>query len=89
MAYAYPPITSSAAERSEQLARLAYELLDAHRDTERLVREGARELQWHAHVRYLRDLQRVGRQLLAQPIDMTPLEAVDAQVAGSEGHVSS
>ena len=37
MAYAYPPIPSPAAERSEQLARLVYELLDAHRNTEELV----------------------------------------------------
>lgn len=63
---------SPTAERSEQLARLAYELLDAHRDTEGLVRERAQELQWRAHLSYLRDLQRVGRQVLAQPIDTAP-----------------
>ena len=71
MAYAYPPIPSPAAERSEQLARLVYELLDAHRDTEQLVHEQAQDLQWRAHLSYLRDLQRVGRQALAQPVETT------------------
>jgi hypothetical protein len=67
MAFASPPILSPAAERSEQLARLVYELLDAHSDTERLVREQPTELQWRAHLSYLRDLQRIGREALAQP----------------------
>jgi hypothetical protein len=71
VAYAYPLIPSSAAERSEQLARLVYELLDAHRDTEELVREHAQEPQWRAHLSYLRDLQRVGRQALLQPVETT------------------
>jgi hypothetical protein len=65
--FAYPPIPSPAAERSERLARLVYELLDAHSDTERLVRERPTEFQWSAHLSYLRDLQRIGRQTLAQP----------------------
>jgi hypothetical protein len=69
MAFASPPSRSLAAERSEQLARLVYELLDAHSDTERLLRESPDDLQWLAHLSYLRDLQRVGRQVLAQPID--------------------
>jgi hypothetical protein len=73
VAYAYPPIPSPAAERSEQLARLVYELLDAHCDTERLVRERPHELHWRAHLSYLRDLQRLGRQVLAQPVDTTLL----------------
>ncbi|MBV9000900.1 MAG: hypothetical protein JO304_17695 [Solirubrobacterales bacterium] len=64
MAFAYP--ISSTAERSELLARLVYELLDAHSDTERLTRERPTELQWRAHLSYLRDLQRLGRQILAQ-----------------------
>ena len=34
MAFVYPPITSPQAERSEQLTRLVYGLLDAHSDTE-------------------------------------------------------
>jgi hypothetical protein len=71
VAYAYPPIPSPAAERSEQLARLVYELLDAQRDTEQLVHEQAQGLQWRAHLSYLRDLQRVGRQALAHPFETT------------------
>ena len=71
VAYLYALIPSPAAERSEQLARMVYELLDAHRDTERLVRERAQEVHWRAHLSYLRDLQRAGREALAQPIDTT------------------
>jgi hypothetical protein len=67
MAFAYPSLLSPAAERSEQLARLVYELLDAHSDTEQLIRERPTELQWRAHLSYLRDLQRLGREVLAQP----------------------
>ncbi|MBV9002776.1 MAG: hypothetical protein JO304_27220 [Solirubrobacterales bacterium] len=67
MAFAYPSVPSPAEERSEQLARLVYELLDAHSDTERLTRERPTELQWRAHLSYLRDLRRLGRQILAQP----------------------
>ncbi|HMJ04199.1 MAG TPA: hypothetical protein VK506_14755 [Conexibacter sp.] len=49
-----------------QLADLAYELLDALDDTARLAakRDGD-DLRWDAHVQYLRDLQRVGRDVLA------------------------
>jgi hypothetical protein len=71
MAFTYPPILPPTAERSEQLARLAYELLDAHRDTDRLVHEHPSELEWRAHLSYLRDLQRIGREILAEPIDTT------------------
>jgi hypothetical protein len=66
MAFPYPPIVSPPAQRSEQLARLVYELLDAHADTERLVREGSDEPGWRSHLGYLRDLQRIGRETLAQ-----------------------
>jgi hypothetical protein len=62
---AYPPVPSLIAARSEQLARLVYELLDAHADTERLAHERPNQLRWSAHLRYLRDLQRVGREILA------------------------
>jgi hypothetical protein len=62
-----PATPSPAADRSEQLARLVYELLDAHSDTERLVRGRPTEVQWRAHLGYFRDLQRIGRQTLAQP----------------------
>jgi len=46
------------------LTRLVYELLDAHDDTVQLAHEGAVE-EWQWHLRYLRDLQRVGREILA------------------------
>ena len=71
MAFAYPPSLFFAAERSEPLARLAYELLDAHGDTERLVHERPSELEWRAHLSDLCDLQRIGREILAEPIDAT------------------
>jgi len=64
----YPLISSPGAERSERLARLVYELLDAHADTERLAHEPPNQLQWRTHLSYLRDLQRVGREILAEPI---------------------
>lgn len=69
MACAYPPISSAHAGRYEELARLAYELLDAHSDTQRLVHERSNELQWHLHLDYLKDLQRLGREVLAQQVD--------------------
>jgi hypothetical protein len=69
MAFAYPPISSRLAVRSEELARLAYELLDAHSDTQRLVDEQSNELQWRLHLDYLKDLQRLGREVLAQQIE--------------------
>src|SRR5206468_10099280 len=48
-----------------QLAELVYELLDAHVDTMRLVEDPEAHPGWDAHLDYLRDLQRVGRQVLA------------------------
>jgi hypothetical protein len=65
MAFTDPRIPSATAERTEQLARLAYE------DTERLVYEPPTELEWRAHLSYPRDLQRIGREILAEPIDTT------------------
>ncbi len=51
----------------DALVRLAYELLDAHDDTARLAQEAhAGDLAWCSHLAYLRDLQRVGRERLAQ-----------------------
>jgi hypothetical protein len=49
----------------EQLTRLVYELLDAHNDTARIVTGQDRDVRWQAHLNYLRDLQRVARDLLA------------------------
>jgi hypothetical protein len=55
------------ARRSPQdLGDLVYELLDAHDDTARLAAELTGDARWQAHLAYLRDLQRIGRALLAQ-----------------------
>jgi hypothetical protein len=48
-----------------QLTELIYELLDAHTDTVRLADEPTTTLGWGAHLEYLRDLQRLGREVLA------------------------
>jgi hypothetical protein len=77
MAFAYPPLASPRFPRSEQLARLAYELLDAHFDTARLVLERTSEVQWRVHLGYLRDLQRRGREILAQAA--APANGIDGQ----------
>ena len=65
MAFETSAISSPAGGRSEQLARLVYELLDAHADTEQLSRRHQYDLMWRVHLDYLRDLQRVARELLA------------------------
>ena len=65
MAFETSAISSPAGGRSEQLARLVYELLDAHADTEQLSRDREQDLRWRAHLDYLRSLQRVAREVLA------------------------
>ena len=50
---------------SHRLAGLVYELLDAHYDTARLAEDVADDARWDAHLGYLRDLQRVAREVLA------------------------
>lgn len=49
------------------LTPLVYELLDAHEDTARLTAADglAPDPRWDGHLRYLRDLQRTARELLA------------------------
>jgi hypothetical protein len=47
------------------LTALVYELLDAHGDTMRLADGLDTAPCWAAHLDYLRDLQRVGREALA------------------------
>lgn len=47
------------------VSELIYELLDAHVDTMRLAGELESDANWAAHLAYLRDLQRVGREALA------------------------
>jgi hypothetical protein len=49
----------------EQLIGLIYELLDAHDDTARIARGAASDPAWEPHLVYLRDLQRLGREVLA------------------------
>jgi hypothetical protein len=63
------PLTSPAADRAEQLARLVYELLDALADTEQLARAHPTDVLWRAHLHYLRDLQRTGREILARTVN--------------------
>lgn len=60
------PHRPSATTDADALARLAYELLDAHDDTARLAALPHAERDWQCHLGYLRDLQRVGRELLAR-----------------------
>src|SRR5437588_11549624 len=40
-------------DRVEELARLVYELLDAHADTEQLAHSRSTGLLWRAHLHYL------------------------------------
>lgn len=47
------------------VTELIYELLDAHADTMRMAVELDQDPAWAAHLDYLRDLQRVGREALA------------------------
>jgi hypothetical protein len=49
-----------------QLQALVYELLDAHVDTMMLAGGLADGQRWAAHLDYLSDLQRVGRETLAR-----------------------
>ena len=48
------------------LSGLLYELLDAHLDTIELADSLVGHEPWAAHLDYLRDLQRVGRETLAR-----------------------
>jgi hypothetical protein len=52
-------------ELSEHLVLVVDELIDAHDDTVRLSEELATDQRWEAHIRYLRELERVGREALA------------------------
>ncbi|MBV9001423.1 MAG: hypothetical protein JO304_20360 [Solirubrobacterales bacterium] len=53
-------------DEAAALVALSYELLDAHADTQRLADAVATEAEWVSHLDYLRDLQRVGREVLAR-----------------------
>jgi hypothetical protein len=59
------------AVRDDRLTALVYELLDAHDDTARLtadrpLADTSHDIRWQAHLAYLRDLQRIGRGMLAR-----------------------
>lgn len=56
---------STGASAVDFLSALVYELLDAHEDTARLASAPSDRIAWDAHLLYLRDLQRVGREALA------------------------
>lgn len=64
----------------DELAALVYELLDAHADTVILADDLAPESCWGAHVDYLRNLQRVGRETLARLDDARGGRAADSLV---------
>jgi hypothetical protein len=49
----------------DQLGQLVYELLDAHVDTICMGEDVCGDLEWDAHLEYLRSLQRVSREMLA------------------------
>jgi hypothetical protein len=61
-------VESSAVTAQARLTELVYELLDAHADTVSLVSEVGSHAGWDAHLDYLRDLQRVGREVLARAL---------------------
>lgn len=50
---------------TDEVNDLIYKLLDAHADTTRLADDLAADPRWSAHLGYLRDLQRVSREILA------------------------
>ena len=64
--YAYPKVVELREPPMPRLALLVDELLDAHCDTVFLAEGVAQEPAWAAHVRYLKDLQRVGQRTLAE-----------------------
>ena len=61
--------SGSVPHEQDQMVALVYELLDAHADTVLLAEDLAQDSQWGAHVDYLRNLQRVGRETLARLSD--------------------
>lgn len=64
----------------DEMAGLVYELLDAHADTVVLADDFVYEGRWRAHVDYLRDLQRVGRETLARLDDARGRRVADCLV---------
>lgn len=60
------PVDHGQREAVSELVALTYELLDAHADTSRLAGDDVDDLEWQKHLSYLRDLQRIGREVLAR-----------------------
>ncbi len=58
-------VNTSVVSRGGYVTELLYELLDAHIDTMRMARDLDGDPTWAAHLDYLSDLQRVGREALA------------------------
>jgi hypothetical protein len=59
------PTSAPAVVGAERLVGMVYELLDAHVDTELLARGREQDASWAAHLDYLRALQRVAREVMA------------------------
>lgn len=62
--------TRSPVDATAQLVELVYELMDAHDDTARLAQGLGDDLRWQAHLDYLQQLQRVGREMLAAGVEL-------------------
>lgn len=58
--------TTDLQDTTQRLLELTQELLDAHCDTVCLSETPASDVEWTAHVEYLKDLQRVGQRALAE-----------------------
>jgi hypothetical protein len=69
--------SDSVPQEQDQMVALVYELLDAHADTALLAEDLAQDSEWGAHVDYLRNLQRVGRETLARLIDLGGARVAD------------
>ena len=58
--------TTDLQDTTQRVLDLMQELLDAHCDTVCLSETPASDLEWMAHLEYLKDLRRVGQRALAE-----------------------
>jgi hypothetical protein len=72
-----PDMSDTGVSSIDQVTALVYELLDAHRDTSDLADSWTDDPRWAAHLDYLRDLQRVGREALAALETLQPLARLE------------
>lgn len=72
-----PDMSDTGLSSVDQVTALVYELLDAHRDTSDLADGWSDDPRWAAHLDYLRDLQRIGREALAALETLQPLARLD------------